>query len=166
MYSAINYTVQGRRGGGTGLLFKKQLQVKHIESGEKSSFEFSEWRVMHQSLRAKLIIVYRPPYSAEHPVTPRVFFEEFGNFLESNILCPESLIFVGDFNFHMDVPSDPDARTFLDLLTSMGLKQHVSVPTHISGHTLDLVITRAQDPVVCSIPVADRYLSDHASVLC
>ena len=82
---------------------------------------------MHQSLRAKLIIVYRPPYSAEHPVTPRVFFEEFGNFLESNILCPESLIFVGDFNFHMDVQSDPDARTFLDLLTSMGLKQHVSV---------------------------------------
>ena len=49
---------------------------------------------------------------------------------------------------------------------TMGLKQHVSVPTHISGHTLDLVITRAQDPVVCSIPVADRYLSDHASVLC
>ena len=65
----------------------------------------------------------------------RVFFEEFGNFLESNILCPESLIFVGDFNFHMDVPSDPDACTFLDLLTSMGLKQHVSVPTHISGVT-------------------------------
>ena len=46
--------------------------------------------------------------------------------------------------FHMDVPSDPDGRTFLDLLTSMGLKQHVSVPTHISGHTLDLVITRAK----------------------
>ena len=28
------------------------------------------------------------------------------------------------------------------------------------------MITRAQDPVVSSIPVEDRYLSDHASVLC
>ena len=32
--------------------------------------------------------------------------------------------------------------------------------------TLDLLITREHDPVICSAPVADRYLSDHASVLC
>ena len=49
---------------------------------------------------------------------------------------------------------------------SMGLKQHVNVPTHVSGHTLDLMITREHDPVISSVPVADRYLSDHASVLC
>ena len=30
---------------------------------------------------------------------------------------------------------------FLDLLESMGLQQHVDVPTHKSGHTLDLIIT-------------------------
>ena len=59
-----------------------------------------------------------------------------------------------------------DARVFSDVLTSIGLKQHVTVPTHISGHTLDLLITRDHDPVICSAPVADRYLSDHASVLC
>ena len=35
------------------------------------------------------------------------------------------------------------------------------------GHTLDLLITREHDPVICSAPVADRYnLSDHASMLC
>ena len=33
-------------------------------------------------------------------------------------------------------------------LTSMGFKQHVTVPTHISGHTLDLLITREYDPVM------------------
>ena len=59
------------------------------------------------------------------------------------------------------------AQVFSDLLTSMGLKQHVTVPTRISsGHTLDLLITREHDPVICSAPVADRYLSDHASMLC
>ena len=66
----------------------------------------------------------------------------------------------------MDVEDDPDVRAFLDLLASMGLKQHVNVPTHVSGHTLDLMITREHDPVISSVPVADRYLSDHASVLC
>ena len=66
----------------------------------------------------------------------------------------------------MDVASSVDARVFSALLTSMGLKQHVTVPTHISGHTLDLLITREHDRVICSAPVTDRYLSDHASVLC
>ena len=66
----------------------------------------------------------------------------------------------------MDVASDVDARVFSDLLTSMGLKQHVTVPTHISGHTLDLLITREYDPIICNAPVVDRYLSDHASMLC
>ena len=152
--------------GGTGLLFKKAIDVKKIAAGEKSSFEFSEWRVSFNSLRAKLVVVYRPPYSEAHPITPRVFFEEFGSYLETIILSPESLFLTGDYNFHVDVEDDPDARAFLDLLASMGLKQHVNVPTHVSGHTLDLMITREHDPVISSVPVADRYLSDHASVLC
>ena len=95
-----------------------------------------------------------------------MFFEEFGSYLETIILSPESIILTGDYNFHVDVEGDPDARAFLDLLASMGLKQHVNVPTHVSGHTLDLMITREHDPVISSVPVADRYLSDHASVLC
>ena len=146
---------------------KKQTK-KHFPGQPQCecSFEFSEWGVTYTSFRAKLIIIYRPPYSQEHPVTPCVFFEEFSSYLKSVILSPEPLILSGDFNFHMDVASDVDARVFSDLLTSMGLKQHVTVPTHISGHTLDLLITREHDPVICSAPVADRYLSDQASVLC
>ena len=68
-------------------------------------------------------------------------------------MSPEPLILSGDFNFHMDVTSYVDARVFSDLPTSMGLKQHVTVPTHISGHTLDLLITREYDPVIRSAPV-------------
>ena len=39
-------------------------------------------------------------------------------------------------------------------------------PTHIHGHTLDLVITRQSDQIVRSTPQVDRYFSDHASVFC
>ena len=71
-------------------------------------------------------------------------------------MSPEPLILPGDFNFHMDVASDVDAQVFSNLLTSMGLKQHVTVQTHISRHTLDLLITRENDPVICIACVAWR----------
>ena len=83
--------------------------MKKIVAGQKLSFEFSEWRLSFASLRAKLFVVYRPPYSDIHRVTPRIIFEEFGAYLETIILSPESLILTGDYNFHLDVETDPDA---------------------------------------------------------
>ena len=52
----------------------------------------------------------------------------------------ESLLATGDFNIRVDVVGDPDRGTFLELLETMGLQQHVVMPTHESGHTLDLII--------------------------
>ena len=54
----------------------------------------------------------------------------------------------------------------LDLLASLGLKQHFIGPTNEGGHTLDLVITREYDQVIKSAPIIDRFISDHAAVLC
>ena len=53
---------------------------------------------------------------------------------------------------------------FLDLLESMGLQQHVDVPTHKSGHTLDLIITRRADSLLTD-PMADYLFSDHFLVI-
>lgn len=47
----------------------------------------------------------------------------------------------GDFNIHLNVPLDNDAVCFLDLLSSMGLQQHIDFPTRVSGNTLDLLTT-------------------------
>ena len=59
-----------------------------------------------------------------------------------------------------------DAIQFRDLLDSMGLQQHEKQPTHIHGHTLDLLITRQSDVIVAKEPEIERYFSDHAVVLC
>ena len=66
------------------------------------SFEYSEWNfsIFHHSI--KLIVVYRPPYSVTHPILPGKFFDEFSNYLEDIVLCPEMLLISGDFNFHLD----------------------------------------------------------------
>ena len=50
--------------------------------------------------------------------------------MESIILAPEPLIITGDFNIHVNNTNDSDACEFLDLLASLGLKQHVIGPTH------------------------------------
>jgi len=48
------------------------------------------------------------------------------------------------------------------LLQSFGCIQHATEPTHVAGHTLDLVITRA-DTNICNLRVGGT-LSDHAFI--
>ena len=72
-----------RRGGGTALLCRESLNVRRLSAGEKTSFEFSEYMIDGLSLQLRLVIVYRPPNSAAHPVTSSTFFSEFSEYLES-----------------------------------------------------------------------------------
>ena len=58
-----------------------------------------------------------------------------------------SIINIQRLNFHLDDPSDNDAKNFTDLLETFGLSQHVTAPTHLSGHTLDLLISRSSNDI-------------------
>ena len=108
-------------------------------------FEFSHWMVEFHSRKLQIIIIYRPPYSSNHPVTTSVFFPDFSSFLESIIMSSVPLLIAGDFNIHVDVPGNADCVCLKELLESIGLQQHVNEPTNESGHTLDLIITRQCD---------------------
>ena len=77
------------------------------------------------------------------------------------------LLLLGDFNFHVDEPEkDPQAARFLELLDLHNLSQHVTLPTHRSNHTLDLVITRKDENIIADCNVYDPCLSDHYFVNC
>ena len=127
---------------------------------------FLNLEIKAETDRLHLIIIYRTPYSEAHPVTTSVFLEEFSTFLESAVFCTNHLLMTGDFNIHMDVADDPNATRVRGLLESTGLKQHVNIPTRLSGHTLDLVITRLSDHLGISTPWADYLFSDHMPVYC
>ena len=86
--------------------------------------------------------------------------------MESFILSTERILIAGDFNFHVDVALGRDAKTFQSLLSALNWQQHVTCPTHCSGHTLDLIISRATYVLVISPPVAGSHLSDHSSIIC
>ena len=154
------------RAGGTALLYRDALDVNKVFSAERSSFEASEWLVGFGTVHLRVVIVYRPTYSADHPVNTSVFFHEFSDYQVSLVMCHELLLICGDFNIHTDIPSDADTIRLKDLLNSMGLVQHVKRPTHIHGHTLDLIITRQADDIVDGKPLPKRYFSDHATVIC
>ena len=136
-------------------------------SAEKESIDYAELLVKPPtSCKLRIIIVYRTPSSENHRVPMSTFLNEFSELMETVILSKEHLLVLGNFSIHVDVPENKDAAKFLGLLESLGLEQHVTEPTHVLGHTLDLVITRWTEIVLGLISRSCRYLSDHAAVRC
>ncbi len=156
--------LNGQARGGIGIFHKNSFKVQKIDSGEKRSFEFSEWIISWQNVRLKVCVVYHIPYSRSHPVTDATFLEEIQEYLESIALCNEKLLIAGDFNLHVDDESDQYGNEFCDFLDSVGLVNHVNVPTHESGHTLDLLITRNNGEISLTTPRAGYFISDHCFV--
>ena len=124
---------------------------------------------------AQLAILFITSLERAHEVAELVFllsstlfFEEFSTLSEQLAVAPANLLIVGDFNFHVDNLGNTDAIKFTCILESFNLKQHVQGHTHKKGHTLDLLITRADDDLVTSIEVRDPrpMLFDHLAVHC
>ncbi len=90
---------------------------------------------------------------------------EFRLLLESSIDINEDLVIVGDFNIHVEDPSNYKGTTFNQLLEDMGWIQLVNGRTHKAGHTLDLVIVRSGSSFVTDVEVS-TLVSDHHLVEC
>ena len=82
------------------------------------------------------------------------------------MLCPEVLLVSGDFNFHLDDPSDADARKLMELMDTFFLLQHITTPTYVSGHILDLIISRLTNDINVFPPTSTYYISDHCFTEC
>ena len=54
----------------------------------------------------------------------------------------------------------------MGLIEAFNLMQLVSTSTHKNGHTLDLVITKANDNFIKYIKLFDPVISDHSTVVC
>ena len=98
------------RGGGVAFLVPEICKVEIIHTPQYQSFE-----------------VICPPASTN------TFCYEFPDFLETTLQFQENLYMFGDFNIHLDLPS-LNTRSFLDVLHTYALHQHVSFPTHVHGH--------------------------------
>ena len=56
-----------RRGGGVALLFRIQFTTKGNPSTLHYSLESADWTLRTSNSRIRIIVIYRPPSSANHP---------------------------------------------------------------------------------------------------
>ena len=128
------------RGGEVCIIYSRDLQIKVNDSVQYISFEHMEDKVTCNSTVINSVAIYRPYPSTANKFNMGMFIKDFSSFMESAGVT-KNLLLLGDFNVHVDDVTDYDAKRFIRLLDSCGLHQHVEGPTHVSGHTLDLLIS-------------------------
>ena len=148
-----------------GLIYSRVLSNVTVvpNNMDVSSFEFLEITLSLHLQNIRMAILYRPG----HPGTDRAFMEEFGQFLEILSVCREKLVICGDFNYWPDNPSlKPYTNEFMSLLDINNMSNYVQVPTHVSGHILDLLLTPVGVDLVYRVEVSpiDPRISDHALI--
>ena len=146
-------------GGGGGFLCRISFSPSVVSSPVFRSFEILIvlFRSGHNSFVAACL--YRPPGSCTTQ-----FLEDFlalSGFLSS---IGSNFIICGDINVNLDVECGDRSR-FNDILQCCSLSQRVNGPTHILGHTLDVLISPGDSDFVCSVHVGD-FISDHAAIRC
>ena len=154
-------------GVGGGVTLIHSLTISNIRqmpnNFELSSFEYLEICFLWHRQPFRLVVVYRPG----HPGTDRDFMDEFGSLLEGLMARDEKIVICGDFNYWIDDPNlKPYSLEFVELLDLNNIVNHVSSPTHVHGHTLDLVLTPQTADLVSSLEVMpiDCTTSDHALI--
>ena len=163
-YGIIHLPRDDRPGGGVAIIHKLSMHLTDIDQGFLPSMEYIASTVKCLNASFRLLSIYRPTPSSRVKRPISVFFQNFEDLLEKNNLISQQLLIVGDFNIHVDIPSDHNAKGLNSIINSWGLTQHVQVPTHVNEHTLDLIISRSAK-FLTDIHT-DQFLSDHCSILC
>ncbi|XP_024122542.2 uncharacterized protein LOC112143035 [Oryzias melastigma] len=142
----------GRGGGGLALIHRDHFPSTKLNSNSFTSFELHIVKVgFNPSFYC--IIIYRPPGPA------RVFLDEFEEFL-SGILKLDKVLLLGDFNAHFEDSSCVFSSELSFLMESFNFIQHVTGPTHVKGHTLDLVFSLGLE--IHQLCLEDSLVSDHS----
>ncbi len=61
------------------------------------------------------------------------------------MLAADKVLIVGVFNIYVDNEKYAFGSAFLDVLNSIGVRQHMSGPTHCQNHSLDLILSHCHD---------------------
>ena len=109
--------------------------------------------------------IYHPPFSATRDNTPLAFNDGITNMLTDWMPTSKNWLLLGDFNINLSDVSNNEVCIFRDTMEALGLKQHVTLSTHISGHTLDLVYCEESSQFTVLSAHPDKFISDHKSVI-
>ena len=123
-----------------------------------SSFEHNIWNTQLGSRAYTKIGIFHSPQGTKQHFNNSNFIDQFRDLLTVELPKHQDLIIMGDINIHTNNSDDQDAQTLLNTVAAINSKQHVNIPTHNLGHTLDLIITPA---TYHRSFIAGLYVSDH-----
>ena len=133
-----------------------------LTCGELQSFEYCVLKIgIEVSKNLTVLLIYRPPYSANHPIPVGTFLEELGDSISVPLNNHPNLITLGDVSIHDEDIEDLDRRNYHDLLDSFDLKQIVDVVTHENGQTLDHIVIPTVSNVQFTEIEPSYKISDH-----
>ena len=135
-YKAISVPRSNRQGGGIAIVYRDLITIQRSNTYDYTTMECSDFAVSLPGLSVNMAVIYRPPDKSVCS-----FVSDFLDYMERNINSTGKLLLTVDFYIHINDPESPDANTFLDVLDSFGLRNHISFPTHHLNNILDLVIT-------------------------
>ena len=98
--------------------------------------EYAAW-VLDPKVNMNLLVigVYRPPYSAAHPISVNTFMDDLPDLLCDYLPKYRLVTIMGDFNIPFDDQDDPHKKFFYDLCSTFGIIQKVNcVLTHTDTH--------------------------------
>ena len=148
-----------RRGGGIALVTQKKYKIIiEPEIKDYGSFEHDIWNIQIGPRVYTIVRIYHPPQGTDPKVNNANFLDQLIGLLSYVVSKHQDIIILGDFNIHINDPEDQDAQILQDTLNAFNLRQHVNIPTHNLGHTIDLIIT-SNDYGGKLIP--GLYISDH-----
>lgn len=108
-----------------------------------------------------VIVIYRPPYSPQHPVTVSTFLEELGDNMGDMLALSDNVVIMGDINIPYNNKDHPDTLAYLDLLYSFDLQQHVNCKTcKISDHHFVTASMDIAKPQVRRSEITYRKMKD------
>lgn len=140
---------------GLAVCFCKALSVQPLEIGMPKHLELMVFRLWLTTQETVLLCVcYRPQWQGRKPT--EFLMNDLDGILHQ-YTCKNVLI-VGDKNQHLA------ARSFEDLSTICGINNHVDFPTHISGCSLDPVISDFPEGAVSCCSTGAVGFSDHHAI--
>lgn len=158
-------SAKGSIGGGLGILICDAIKSTIVTLPPYTSFECLAIDALLPVGNLRLFNIYRPPDTSQYSTPFADFIAEFSSFLSFAATTPGKFLITGDFNIHVNDPSDIHASQFLSMLSSVNLLQHVTFPTHVLGNTLDLVITPNQSPLSPAVTCSPVSPSDHFVII-
>ena len=135
------------------------MKSEKIEAQHQCMIEYAIWHVSIKNKTIHILGIYQPP--PKQYLTNAIFLDELMELLTTRLPNIENAIIWGDFIIHIEDTNDYNSKIFVDTLEALGLKQHITEPTHHKGNILDLIFTETTFQIKVSQLNMLDFISDH-----